>query len=100
MYGLTLNTGRKNFCYHCFQAFSTSEILKIDVNDYFKINGEQIVQMSKKGEYVRFKNYGNKIKSFFMVYAYFQSNLVAEDNVKLNRHESYTNKFLVVIIIN
>ena len=39
------------------------------------------------------KNYDRKIKSPFMIYADFQSILVAEDNGKQNTKESYTNKY-------
>ena len=38
--------------------------------------------MSKKGEYVRFKNYERKIKSPFIIYADFESILVLENNRK------------------
>ena len=38
--------------------------------------------MSKKGEYVRFKNYERKIKSTFIIYADFESILVLENNRK------------------
>ena len=49
--------------------------------------------MPKKGEYVTFKNFERKIKSSFMIYADFNSNLVPEDNGKQNPNESYTNKY-------
>ena len=42
--------------------------------------------MSKKGEYVRFKNYARKIKTPFMICAYFETILVPEDNKKQNQH--------------
>ena len=49
--------------------------------------------MAKKGEYVRFKNYERKIKSPFIIYADFESILMAEDNGKQNPEESYMNKY-------
>ena len=58
--------------------------------------------MPKKGEYIRFKNYERKIKSF-MIYADFESILVPEDNKKQNPNESYTenikNMLCAVIVI-
>ena len=58
--------------------------------------------MPKKGEYIRFKNYERKIKSF-MIYADFESILVPEDNKKQNPNESYTenikNMLRAVIVI-
>ena len=38
--------------------------------------------MPKKGGYVKFKNFGRKIKSLFMIYPDFESILVPEDNGK------------------
>ena len=49
--------------------------------------------MTKKGEYVEFKNFERKIKSSFMIYADFESILVPDDNGKQNPNESYTNKY-------
>ena len=44
MYNHTLNGGRKHL-----QAFSTDKMLKSHINDCFKINGEQMIQMPKEG---------------------------------------------------
>ena len=52
------------------KAFSTAEILKCHINDCFKINGEKMISMSNKGEYVRFKNYERKIKWQFITYVF------------------------------
>ena len=49
--------------------------------------------MPRKGEYVKLKNFGRKIKSPFTIYAGFESILVPEDNRKQNPNESYTNKY-------
>ena len=49
--------------------------------------------MSKKDEYVKFKNYQGKRKSPFMIYADFESILVPEDNEKQNSIDSHTNKY-------
>ena len=81
------------FCRYYNQAFITAEILRNHVNDGFKINGKQMIKMSKKSKYVRFKNYERKIKSPFMIYPNFESILVSEDNEKQNPDESYTNKY-------
>ena len=53
--------------------------------------------MSKKGEYIRFKNYEKK--SAFMIYAEFESILVPEDNGKQNPEESYTNKYQKLLFV-
>ena len=44
--------------------------------------------MPKKGEYVKLKNYERKIKSLFINYADFESNLVPVDNRQQNLEES------------
>ena len=71
MHNHTLHRGRKHFCYYCLQAFSTEEILKIHIKNLFKINGKQRIIMSKKAEFVKFKNYERKVKSLLIIYADF-----------------------------
>ena len=56
MYDHTLHHGRKHFCRYCLHAFSTEERLKINIKYCFKINGKQRIIISKKVEYVKFKN--------------------------------------------
>ena len=92
MYNHTLHRTKKHFCRYCLQAFSTEEILKCYIKDYFKINGKQNILMPKKADYVKYKNYERKIKSPFIIYADFESFLVPEDNGKQNLEEFYTNK--------
>ena len=67
----TLHLGGKHFCCYCLYAFVTEEILKRHIKDCFEINNKQSIIMSKKGEYVKFKNFERKIKSPFMTYAVF-----------------------------
>ena len=43
------------FVCNCLQAF-IKEILKRHTKDRFKINGKQMIKMTKKGEYVTFKS--------------------------------------------
>ena len=73
MYDHTLHRGRKHFFRYCLQDFSTEEISRRHIKDYFKINGKQRVIMPKKGEYVKFKNYERKIKSPYIIYADFEN---------------------------
>ena len=49
--------------------------------------------MPKKGKYIKFKHFGRKVKSPFMIYADFESILVSEAYGKQNPNESYTNKY-------
>ena len=82
MYDHTLYQGRKHFCRCCLQAFSTEEIIKRHIKYCFKINGKQIIKMSTRDEYVKFKNFERNIKSSFIIYADFESILVPETNGK------------------
>ena len=93
MYDHSLHRERKHFFRYCLHAFITEEILKRHIKDCFKINGKQRIIMSKKGEFVKFKNFDRKIKSPFMIYADFESILVPEDNWKQNPNECYTNQY-------
>ena len=42
------------------------------------VNGTQIIQMPKEGEYVKLKNYERKTKSPFMIYVDFENILVSK----------------------
>ena len=88
----TLHRGRKHFCRFCLQAFSTEEILKRHIKDFFKIIGKQRIKFPKKGEYVKFENF-EKRKSPFMIYADFESILEPENNGEQNPDKAYTNKY-------
>ena len=75
----TLWHGRKRYGCYCLKAFSTEEIIKRHIKDCFKINDKQRIKMSKKGEYVKLKN--------------FESFLVPGDNGKWNLDELYADKY-------
>ena len=49
--------------------------------------------MPQKREYVKFKNFEEKIKSPFIIYTGFESILVSEENEKQNPNDSFTNKY-------
>ena len=91
MYDHSLHCRRQHFCHYCLHAFITEKILKRHIKDCFKINDKQKIKMSRKSEYIKFKNFERKMKSPFMTYADFESILVPEDNG--NPNESYTNKY-------
>ena len=100
MYDHTSHRERKHFVHF----FRTAEKLKCYIKNCFKINGKKTIKMPKKGEYIKSKNFGRKIKSPFMIYADFESILVPEDDGKQNQNDFYTNKYqkhvAVAMIIN
>ena len=69
MYEHTLHRGTKHFCRYCLQAFSTAQKLKYHVKDCFKIYSKQTIIMPQKDDCIKFKNFGRKIKSPFMIHA-------------------------------
>ena len=95
MYYHSLHREQKHLCWcrHSLHASITKEILKRPIKDCFKINGKQTIKMSKKGEYVNFKDFEGKIRLPFIIYADFESILVPGDNENLNLNESYTSKY-------
>ena len=93
MYDHSLDRGRNIFVVIVYKLLVQKKYLKSYVKDCFKINGKQRIVMSKKGEYVTFRNYERKIKSPFITYADFESILVPENNGKQNPEDSYTNKY-------
>ena len=89
---LSLSSWKKTFLSLLFTAFCTEEILERHIQDCFKINGKQRIIISKKDEYVKFKNYERKIKSLFIIYTDFESILVPKNNGKQNPEESQISK--------
>ena len=86
---------KTNFCRNCLQAFSTEEISKYHINEYFKVNFKQIIQKSEEeNKNMEEKSKERKIKPPCKIYADIESILVPQDNKKKHSDESYnkTNK--------
>ena len=73
MYDHTLHHRKKKFCSYCLQALRIAEKLKCHIKNCFKIHSKQNIKMPKKGEYIKFKFFGRKIKSPFIIYTDFES---------------------------
>ena len=73
--------------------FTSVQYRKCHIKDFFKSNGNQRIIIPEKDKYVKFRNYGRRIKSPFTIYADFESILVPKDNGKQNSKQSYTNKY-------
>ena len=59
--------------------------------------------MPKMDKYIRFKYYERKIKSSFLIYAYFESILIPEDNgnkIQSLERTNIKNMLLEVMVIN
>ena len=51
------------------------------------------MKIPKKDEYIKFKTFGRKMKSLFLVHANFESILPSENKGKQNPNDSYTKKY-------
>ena len=49
MFNQTLHRNQKHICRYCFRSFSIAQTLeRRHVDEFFKINGKQIIKMAKK----------------------------------------------------
>ena len=74
----------------------------IQIKDCFEINSKQTIKMSKKDEYLKFKNFEKKVKSPFMIYAYFESILVLkiiESKIQMSLMSTNMKKMLLVVMV-
>ena len=81
---------KKWFCMRCLQHFSSEIILKKHKDDCLVVNGEQRVKLDSG--YVEFKNYANKMRVPFKIYADFECILKKCDGVKDSCDSSWSVK--------
>ena len=74
MYNQTKHKNKKYFCMYCMQCFSFERILANHVNNCLTINGNQAINMPKKGENIlRFNNFHKQLPVPFVIYADFEA---------------------------
>ena len=73
MYNQTKHKGRKHFCMHCLQCFSSEEILTKHKVTCIEINGMQSIKMPEPGSKVSFRNYQKELPAPFVIYADFEA---------------------------
>ena len=93
MFSKTKHQHRKNFCMHCFQCFSTKQILTKHTPVCVVINGEQSIRMLKKGSTVQFKNFHKQLPAQFVIYADFEAITEKVDSCQPDSNKSYTDKY-------
>ena len=97
MYDYALYHG-KHFCY-CLQVFSTEEILKHHINDCFKINGEQMIQMmSKEDSNVKFKKYEKISPWFIQILEVFRSQKTMKSKIQMNLKQTNIKNMLLAFM--
>ena len=79
MFNASKHGNKKWFCMRCLQHLSSEIILEKHKDDCLVVNGEQRVKLDS--EYVEFKNYANKMRVPFKIYADFECILKKYDNV-------------------
>ena len=77
---------RKHFCMYCLQCFLSESILVKHTNNCITINGQQAINMPKKGENIlKFNNFHKQLPFPFVIYADFEAirkRYIAADEVK------------------
>lgn len=53
---------------HCLQSFSSKEILTKHEENCLSINGQQAIQMPKKGSKVEFQDHHKQLPAPFVIY--------------------------------
>ena len=72
MYNQLEHREKKHFSMHCLQCFSSERILANHVKNCLKINGDQAINMPKKGENIlKFNNFHKQLPVPFIIYADF-----------------------------
>ena len=79
MFNVNKHGEKKWFCMKCLQNFSSKIVLEKHKSDCLVVNGEQIVKLDNG--YVEFKNYSDKMRVPFKIYADFECILKKCDNV-------------------
>ena len=74
MYNQSKHRERKHFCMHCLQCFSSERILPNHIKNCLTINGNQAINMPKKGENIlKFNNFHKQLPVPFVIYADFEA---------------------------
>ena len=74
MYNQTKHKNKRHFCMYCLQRFSSERILTNHVNNCLTINGNQAINMPKKGENIlKFNNFHKQLPVPFVIHADFKA---------------------------
>ena len=74
MYNQSKHKEKKHFCMFCLQCFSSERVLANHVNNCLTINGNQAINMPKKGENIlRFNKFHKQLPVPFVIHADFEA---------------------------
>ena len=94
MFNQTKYEGKKHFCMHCLQCFSSERVLNNHKDNCFQVNGTQAVKMpDKDNNTLKFNNFHKQQPVPFVIYADFEAITEKISGCQPNNDESYTEAY-------
>ena len=94
MYNITKYEGRKHFCMHCLQCFSSERVLNNHKDNCITVNGTQAVKMpDKDNNILKFNNFHKQQPVPFVIYADFEAITEKISGCRPNNDKSYTEAY-------
>ena len=94
MFNQTKHEGKKHFCMHCLQCFSSEEVLSTHKDNCIQVNGTQAVKMpDKDNNILKFSNFHKQQPVPFVIYADFEAITEKITGCQPNNDKSYTNAY-------
>ena len=90
MSNITKHHGRKHFCMHCLQCFSSERVLNNHKDNCIQVNGTQAVKMpDKDNNILKFNNFHKQQPVPFVIYADFEAITEKISGCQPNNNKSY-----------
>ena len=94
MFNQTKYEGKKHFCMHCLQCFSSERVLNNHKNNCIQVNGTQAVKMPDKGNNIlKCNNFHKQQPVPFVIYADFEAIIKKISGCKPKDDKSYTEAY-------
>ena len=91
MFNQTKYEGKKHFCMHCLQCFSSERVLNNHKDNCIQVNGTQAIKMPDKGNNIlKFNNFHKQQPVPFVIYADFEAIIEKISACSPKDHKSYT----------
>ena len=94
MFNQTKYEGKKHFCMHCLQCFSSERVLSTYKDNCIQVNGTQAVKMpDKDNNILKFNNFHKQQPVPFVMYADFEAITEKISSCQPNNDKSYTEAY-------
>ena len=93
MYNQTKHRGRKHFCMHCLQCFSSDRVLESHKEVCVVVNGKQAIKMPEEGSTLKYENFQKQLDVPFVIYADFEAITEKVSGCTQDDGKSYTEKY-------